>query len=185
MAAQSAPAAPIEFNGVRRQWDGLPVLAGRPRRRRLQRLPGRAGGEAATPVRTGLTAPAYTDGGLTNGTTYYYQVTATGAGGEGARSAEVSGTPAANLPVYRLYSPYDGDHFYTASPAEEQAAAASGFYTYEGVIGYAPPAAASGTTPLYRLYFPPTGEHFYTPSAAEQALALPTATPPRGRRSKC
>ena len=52
-----------------------------------------AGGEGATPIASGLTAPALTDSGVTNGTTYFYQVTAVGATTEGSRSAEVSATP--------------------------------------------------------------------------------------------
>ena len=35
-----------------------------------------ANGENATPVATGLTSPTYTDAALTNGTTYYYKVSA-------------------------------------------------------------------------------------------------------------
>ena len=54
-----------------------------------------AGGEAATPVVTGLTSPAYTDASVTNGTKYYYTVTAVNKVGEGAHSAEVSATPLA------------------------------------------------------------------------------------------
>ena len=53
------------------------------------------GGEAATPVATGLTAPAFVDTGLTNGTTYYYTVTAVGPGGESAKSTEASAMPLA------------------------------------------------------------------------------------------
>jgi fibronectin type 3 domain-containing protein len=51
------------------------------------------GGEGATPVATGVTTTSYTDTGLSNGTTYYYQVTAVNAGGESIRSGEVSATP--------------------------------------------------------------------------------------------
>ena len=51
------------------------------------------GGEGPTPIATGLTAPTYTDTALAFGTTYYYQVTATDLGGEGARSAEASSVP--------------------------------------------------------------------------------------------
>jgi O-glycosyl hydrolase len=54
-----------------------------------------SGGEGATPYRTGLTGTAFTDTGLTNGTTYYYQVSAVSAGGESSRSAEASATPVA------------------------------------------------------------------------------------------
>jgi hypothetical protein len=41
------------------------------------------------------TAAAYTDTGLTNGTTYYYVVSALNSGGEGGNSVEVSATPQA------------------------------------------------------------------------------------------
>lgn len=53
------------------------------------------GGESPTPIATGLTALTYTDTGLSDGTTYYYTVTAVDAGGESAPSAEVSATPKA------------------------------------------------------------------------------------------
>ena len=46
-----------------------------------------------TTVATGVTAMTYTDSGLTNGTTYYYVVSAVNAAGEGANSNESSATP--------------------------------------------------------------------------------------------
>jgi hypothetical protein len=49
-----------------------------------------AGGEAATPIATGLISPSYTDSALVYGTTYYYKVTATDTGGESAKSNEAS-----------------------------------------------------------------------------------------------
>lgn len=54
-----------------------------------------AGGEGATPYKTGLTGTSTSDTGLTNGTTYYYQVVAVGPGGAGTLSNEASGTPGA------------------------------------------------------------------------------------------
>jgi subtilase family serine protease len=61
-----------------------------------------AGGE--TLYRSGLTATTFTDTGLTNGTTFFYQVTALNSVGESARSAQVSATPSAGGPVTQLLS---------------------------------------------------------------------------------
>ena len=73
-------------------------------------------------------------------------------------------------PFFRFYNP-DGDHFYTVSPNDEIAASQAG-YGLEGVIGYVPAVAASGTTPVYRLYYPPSGAHFYTANASEVTYAV-------------
>ena len=54
-----------------------------------------AGSETVTVV-TGYTGTTYTNTGLANGTTYYYVVTATGAGGTSGNSPEASATPLAN-----------------------------------------------------------------------------------------
>ncbi len=51
-----------------------------------------SGAEGTTSYKSGVTSP-YTDTGLTNGSTYYYKVTALDAVGEGAPSNEVSVTP--------------------------------------------------------------------------------------------
>jgi len=48
-----------------------------------------------TTIASGVTSTSYTDPGLTNGTTYYYVVSASSACGESANSVEVSATPAA------------------------------------------------------------------------------------------
>jgi fibronectin type 3 domain-containing protein len=46
-------------------------------------------------VATGVSSTSYGDSTVTNGTTYFYVVTASNAGGEGAVSSQVSGTPIA------------------------------------------------------------------------------------------
>jgi fibronectin type 3 domain-containing protein/O-glycosyl hydrolase len=58
-----------------------------------------SGGEGSTPYKTGVTATTFTDTGLTNGTTYYYEVTAVDGGGEGSPSSEVSAKPAAAVSI--------------------------------------------------------------------------------------
>lgn len=53
-----------------------------------------SGGEGATPIATGITATTYADGTVTNGTTYYYKVSATNSIGTSNESGEASATPA-------------------------------------------------------------------------------------------
>jgi fibronectin type 3 domain-containing protein len=55
-----------------------------------------AGGESTTAIASGLASPAYTNTGLTNGTTYFYKVKATNANGTSGYSNEASATPVAN-----------------------------------------------------------------------------------------
>jgi thermitase len=54
-----------------------------------------AGGEGSSPYKTGLTTASFTDTGLTNGTTYFYKVSAVDSTAESAPSSEVSATPTA------------------------------------------------------------------------------------------
>lgn len=51
------------------------------------------GGEGLSPIASGITATTYTNTGLTNGTTYYYTVSAANSAGTSAQSAEASATP--------------------------------------------------------------------------------------------
>ncbi len=67
------------------------------------------------------------------------------------------------IPMYRLYNPYTGEHFYTASDTECNEVSAAG-WSYEGVGWFAP---ESGD-PVYRVYNSFAGEHHYTLSSAER-----------------
>ncbi|MGO8672337.1 MAG: choice-of-anchor tandem repeat GloVer-containing protein, partial [Capsulimonadaceae bacterium] len=88
-----------------------------------------SGGESTTPIESALTTTNYTDTGLSNGTTYYYTVTAMSAAGTVAQSNEASATPAVPPP---------GPTFTT-------------LYTFTGATdGYAPMAAlAEGANGTY------------------------------------
>jgi fibronectin type 3 domain-containing protein len=52
-----------------------------------------SGGESGVPLATGVATTTYQDAAVTNGTTYYYTVTAVGTTGESAYSGEVQTTP--------------------------------------------------------------------------------------------
>jgi thermitase len=63
-----------------------------------------AGGEGSTPYKTKVTAATFTDTGLTNGTTYYYKVSAVNAIGESPLSVEVNATPSSAAVTYHINS---------------------------------------------------------------------------------
>lgn len=57
-----------------------------------------AGGTGTTPLVAGIAAPTYIDTQVTNGTTYYYRVSARNTSGEGSKSSEVNGVPISPQP---------------------------------------------------------------------------------------
>ncbi len=69
----------------------------------------------------------------------------------------------ASQPMYRLYNPWSGEHFYTADPAERDSVEAAG-WTYEGV-GWDAPLMGDA---VYRVYNSYAGEHHYTLKADER-----------------
>ena len=78
-------------------------------------------------------------------------------------------TPTKPAPMFRLYNPNTGEHFYTGSPAERKATIAAG-WNDEGIGWYAP---TSSKAPVYRLYNENCGgEHHYTTSPAERKALI-------------
>ena len=67
-------------------------------------------------------------------------------------------------PMYRLYNPNSGEHFYTGSDAERDHLVSLGWRS-EGEGWVAP---VKSTTPVYRLYNPNAGDHHYTMSKGER-----------------
>ena len=69
----------------------------------------------------------------------------------------------AKTPMYRLYNPNSGEHFYTGSEVERDHLAGLGWH-YEGVAWHAP--IFSGA-PVYRILNPNSYDHHYTMSWQE------------------
>lgn len=67
------------------------------------------------------------------------------------------------IPMYRLFNPNSGEHFYTRDTGERDHLRKIG-WNYEGIGWQAP---TSGD-PVYRLYNRYNGEHFYTLNAKER-----------------
>lgn len=69
----------------------------------------------------------------------------------------------AKTPMYRLYNPNSGEHFYTGSEVERDYLTSLG-WQYEGIAWHAP--IFSGA-PVYRTMNPNSGDHHYTMSWEE------------------
>lgn len=74
--------------------------------------------------------------------------------------------PSAAVPMYRLYNPNSGEHFYTSSVAEKNACVTAG-WNDEGIGWYSPSTGLTASTPVYRIYNTVSGEHYYTSNKAE------------------
>jgi len=66
-------------------------------------------------------------------------------------------------PMYRLYNPNSGEHFYTGNATERDKVKKAG-WRYEGIGWQAP---VSGD-PVYRMYNPNAGDHHFTLHASER-----------------
>ena len=66
-------------------------------------------------------------------------------------------------PMFRLYNPNSGEHFYTGSNTERDNLTAAG-WRYEGIAWMAP---LKDGSPIYRVYNPNSGDHHYTGSMDE------------------
>ena len=83
-------------------------------------------------------------------------------------SIPVEAASVASVPMYRLYNPNSGEHFYTANDSEWDNLVNLG-WRYEGIGWYAP---ESSNTPVYRLYNPNTGDHHFTTSSSERQMCI-------------
>jgi hypothetical protein len=75
----------------------------------------------------------------------------------GKLTREITGESIRSVPMFRMYNPNSGEHFYTGSEEERGILVKAG-WKYEGV-GFNAPIEGE---PVYRLYEPVTGEHLYT-----------------------
>lgn len=94
-------------------------------------------GSGYTAVASGRTGTSYTDTGLTNGTTYYYVVTASNTTGESAGSTQVAATPAApssGAGTTTLRINCGGSTYFSGGLtwSAEQYASGGAVYTYPG-----------------------------------------------------
>ena len=71
-------------------------------------------------------------------------------------------------PMYRLYNPNSGEHFYTGSIQERDVLKAAGWH-YEGIAWNAP---TKNGAPVYRLFNPNNGDHHYTMSIEERDMLV-------------
>ena len=139
------------------------------------------GGEAATPIATGVTTISFTDTGLTNGTTYYYTVAAVNGVGPSQQSNEASATPkpAATVPsAPQGLTASGGNAVVTLSwspPASNGGAAVAGYDVYRGTTSggeSATPIATNVTTTSFTDTSLTNGTTYYYTVAAVNSVGL-------------
>ena len=138
----------------------------------------------------------YTDGGVTAGVTYYYEVTAVNAVGEGPKSAEVSGTPAAVPTMPRSLAAAAGHNEITltwAAPVSDGGSPITGYRVYRAtsagaetllstvgaVLSYTDPGLTKDQAYYYEVSaVNAVGEGPKSNEASATPTAPPDATPP-------
>jgi len=131
-----------------------------------------SGGE--TLLASGVATTSYTSTGLTNGSTYYYEVSAVNAGGQSALSSPVSATPQAGTPTLTWATPAAITYGTALSAAQLDASA-----SVPGTFAYAPAAGTvlgAGTHTL-TVTFTPTDSADYTTATDSVTLTVNPATP--------
>jgi fibronectin type 3 domain-containing protein len=96
-----------------------------------------SGAEGTTPIAASLSSPTYTDTGRTNGTPYYYTVTAVGPGGTSAPSAEAAAVPYA-APTGLTVIPGDVEALLTWSPVAGASTNGGGYVVYQSTSSTGP-----------------------------------------------
>ena len=84
-----------------------------------------------------------------------------------------SGAAPGSSPIYRLYNPNSGKHYYTLNLLERDNLQTIG-WRYESIEGFMFDTQVANTTPIYRLYNKTTGTHLYTEDPAIRNYVLTT-----------
>ena len=71
------------------------------------------------------------------------------------------------IPLFRLYSSKDTDHYYTVNATERDALLSNSTYVSQGVAGYVYADQECGTVPFWRLHSNKLLENFFTTDQAE------------------